>query len=237
MIRGNAWPPGRTARIGTWSRPGRPRANRAGSGGAAALNVCVLPHGEPLGAESTGRVPVGSRRLHDCVGAAGRRPGPRWAARDPGRCHGRRGHTGPCRPRQRPRRRREVARAQKTRPHRWRWNARERATGQGRAWAGGRREQAPRQRRVARLAPWAGTFEGTEPWQVSASVCVPEPLVRRHAQTAGVSATLVSHARGSGAARDAPAWSPSRQRGWTAPGRSWPVSGSRGTWLSCSHSV
>jgi IS1 family transposase len=140
---------------------------------------------EPLGAESTGRVPVGSRRLHDCVGDAGRRPGPRWAARDPGRCHGRRGHTGPCRPRQRPRRRREVARAQKTRPHRWRWNARERATGQGRAWAGGRREQAPLQRRVARLAPWAGTFEGTEPWQVSASVCPPEPLVRRHAQTAG----------------------------------------------------
>jgi hypothetical protein len=52
-----------------------------------------------------------------------------------------------------------------------------------------------------------------------------------------VSATLVSHDRGSGAARAAPAWSPSRQRGWTATGRSWPVSGSRGTWLSCSHSV
>jgi IS1 family transposase len=78
-----------------------------------------------------------------------------------------------------------VARAQKTRPHRWRWNARERATGQGLAWAGGRREQAPRPRRVARLAPWAGTFEGTEPWQGSASVCPPEPLVMRHAQTAG----------------------------------------------------
>ena len=136
MSGGKAWPPGRTARIGTWSRPGRPRANRAGSGGAAALNCRVSPPGEPLGAESTGRVPVGSRRLHDRVGDAVRRPGPLGAARDPGRCHGRRGHTGPCRPRQRPRRRREVARAQKTRPHRWRWNARERATGPWLAWAG-----------------------------------------------------------------------------------------------------
>jgi hypothetical protein len=158
MIRGNAWPPGRMARIGTWSRPGRPRANRAGSGGAAALNVCVLPHGEPLGAESTGRVPVGSRRLHDRVGDAVRRPGPRWAARDPGRCHGRRGHTGTGRPRQRPRRRREVARAHKNRPPRWRWNARERATGPWLAWAGGRRDQAARPRRVDRLAPRDGTF-------------------------------------------------------------------------------
>jgi IS1 family transposase len=78
-----------------------------------------------------------------------------------------------------------VARAQKDRPHRWRWNAWERATGQGLAWAGGRRDQAPRPRRVARLAPWDGTCEGTEPWQVSASVCPPEPLIMRPAQTAG----------------------------------------------------
>jgi hypothetical protein len=49
----------------------------------------------------------------------------------------------------------------------------------------GRREQAPRPRRVARLAPWDGTFSGTEPWQGSASVCPPEPLVMRHAQPAG----------------------------------------------------
>jgi IS1 family transposase len=50
---------------------------------------------------------------------------------------------------------------------------------------GGRWDQAMLQRRVARLAPWDGTFEGTEPWQVSASVCPPEPRVMRHAQTAG----------------------------------------------------
>jgi hypothetical protein len=194
------------------------------------------PPVEPLGAESTGRVPVGSRRLHDRVGDAVRRPGPRWAARDLGRCHGRRGHTGPCRPRQRPRRRREVARAQKNWPHRGRWTARERASGPGLAWAGG----------------------GSRPPDRAGSLAWPPGLARSRARSPGrgrrrcvplshgscatprpraVSATLVSHARGSGAARDAPAWSPSRQRGWTAPGRSWPVSGARGTWLRCSHSV
>ena len=96
MSGGNAWPPVRTARIGTGSRPGRPRANRAGSGGAAALHFRVLPHGG---------APCG-RKHWPCSGRVTASPGPRW-----GRCSA----SGPalgCK--------RSRALARTTRPHRHR---------------------------------------------------------------------------------------------------------------------
>jgi hypothetical protein len=229
-----AWPNGTHRHVVKAGKAtGKPRGLCRGCG---AQFPRTTPTGEPYGAESTGRVPVGLRRLHDRGGDAVRRPGPRWAAREPGCGHGRRGHTGPCRPRQRPCRRREVARAQKDRPHRGRWNARERATGPGLAWAGigsrppdraGSLAWPPGLARSRARSPGKGRRRCVPPSH--GSCATPRPRA--------MSATLVSHARGSGAARAAPAWSPSRQRGGTAPGRSWPVSGARGTWLSGSHSL